>query len=210
MIKKGDTNMKTGIERFQQQQAETNRKKAMAAEKLAELKRQRVDLESSITAAIADGDQVTAGKLIRNRMDVDVQIEIVQKTLANLDKPIDREAVSAAWSDDCADYQKQIDKAEKELKQIIRQAVEKALAMSDIVNSAWDARCSALRLVKDQEPYTLNGGNTDFAYVSCKEKKLVNVSELLTREELQVIRPDAAGTISKAATDRSNPYFRRK
>ena len=202
--------MKTGIERFQQQQAETSRKIATAAEKLAELKGKRADLETRVNAAIADGDQVTAEKLIRARLDTDIQIEIAQKTLASLDKPIDREAVSAAWADDCADYQKQIDKVEKELQQIIRQAVEKALAMADIVNSAWDARCSALRLVKDQEPQTQNAGNTDFATVHHKMKILRDVSGLISREELQEIRPDAAGTIGKATTDKSNIFFRKK
>lgn len=201
--------MKTGIERFQQQQAEINRKMATAAEKLAELKRQRADLETRVNAAIADGDQVTAEKLIRARLDTDIQIEIAQKTLASLDKPIDRASVSAAWADDCADYQKQIDKAEKELQQIIRQAVEKAIALADIVNSAWDARCSALRLVKDQEPYTYNAGNTDFATVHHKMKILLDVSGLIPRDELNNIRPDASKTIGQAATDRSNQFFRR-
>ena len=144
--------MKTGIERLRQLKAENDKKVAAAAEQLKALKESREELETRIDSAIKDGDQVTAEKLIRSRIDTDVQIEIMQKTLVNLEQLIDRAAVAAAWADDLRDYQKQIDKGEKELAQLIRQAVEKALAIADTINASWDARCDALRLVDDEEP----------------------------------------------------------
>ncbi len=202
--------MKTGIERFRQQKADNEKKAAAAAEKLNTLNGTRAELETRIDSAIKDGDQVTAEKLIRSRMDIDVQIEIAQKTLANLDKPLDRAAVAAAWEDDLSDYQRQIDKGEKELNQLIRQAVEKALAIADAINASWDARTAALLLVNDQEPHTYNSGNNDFPGVSFTGKTLDDVSELLSREEMNKIRPDALGTIGMAIRNRTNVFFRRK
>lgn len=202
--------MKTGIERFRQLKAENDKKVAAAAEQLKALKESREELETRIDAAIKDGDQVTAEKLIRNRIDTDVQIEIAEKTISMLETSLDRAAVAAAWADDLADYQKQIDKGEKELKQLIRQAVEKTLAISDVVNASWDARCDALRLVNDQEPYTFNGGNTDFPGVAYPGTTMEKVSELYTPEERNNIRPDAAATIALAMKNRTNIYFHRK
>lgn len=202
--------MKTGIDRFRQLKAENERKAAAAAEKLNALKGTRTELETRIDSAIRDGDQVTAEKLIRSRIDTDVQIEIVEKTLANLEEPIDRAAVAAAWADDLSDYQKQIDKGEKELNQLIWQTVEKALAIADTINSSWDARCDVLRLVDDQEPNTFNVVNKDFPGVSFTGATLKNVCELLSVEELKKIRPDADGTIDLALMDRTNIYFRRR
>ena len=202
--------MKTGIERLKQQRADSDRKKAAAAEKLAELKKKRADMEAKVNAAIAEDDQVNAEKLIRARLDIDIQIEIAQKTLVNLEKSINRAAVAAAWADDLSDYQKQIDRAEKELNQLIRQAVEKALAIADAVNVSWDARTDALALIDDQEPSTYNFGNSDFPGVSFTAKTLEAVSELLSPEELKAIRPDAAGTLSLATVNRTNIYFQRK
>lgn len=200
--------MRTGIERFRQQKADNEKKAAAAAEKLQAMKENRANLETRIDAAIKDGDQVTAEKLIRSRNDADVQIEIMEKTLSNLEKPIDREKVAAAWSDDCADYQKQIEKAEKELNQLIRQAAEKALAVADLINASWDARTDALSVVNDREPYTYNSGNRDFQGVSFTGATLNNVMELLPDEDVRKIRPDARGTVRQATRDRTNIYFR--
>lgn len=202
--------MKSGIERFRQQKADNEKKSAAAAEKLEELMGKRAELETRIDAAIKDGDQVTAEKLIRNRIDTDVQIEIAEKTISMLEISLDRAAVAAAWADDLADYQKQIDKGEKELKQLIRQAVEKTLAISDVINASWEARCDALRLVNDQEPHTYNGGNTDFPGVVCPGDTMEKVSELYTPEKRNNIRPDAAATIALALRSRTNIYFHRK
>ena len=202
--------MKTGIERLRQLKAENDKKVAAAAEQLKALKESREELETRIDSAIKDGDQVTAEKLIRSRIDTDVQIEIMQKTLVNLEQLIDRAAVAAAWADDLRDYQKQIDKGEKELAQLIRQAVEKALAIADTINASWDARCDALRLVDDEEPHTYNAGNHDFPGVSFTGKTLNDVSELLSRDEMARIRPDASGTISMATRSRTNVYFRKR
>lgn len=202
--------MKTGIERFRQLKAENEKKAAATAEKLNALKETRAELETRIDSAIKDGDQATAEKLIRSRIDTDVQIEIMEKTFSNLGQPIDRAAVAAAWADDLRDYQKQIDKGEKELAQLIRQAVEKALAIADTINASWDARCDVLRLVGDMEPHTYNAGNRDFSGVSLTGATLANVRDLLSAEELKAIRPDADGTINLAIRDRTNLYFRRK
>lgn len=202
--------MKSGIEQFRQLQAEKGKRAAAAAEKLNALKDIRADLESRIDAAIKEEDQASAEKLIRSRIDNDVKIEYQQKSLAILQEPIDRKAVAAAWAEDCTEYQKQIDKAEKELNQVIRQTVEKALSIADIINASWDARTSALQLVNDQEPYTYNGGNTDFPGVSYMASILNKVSELLSNEELDKIQKNAAGKIAGATRDRSNPYFHRR
>ena len=202
--------MRTGIERLKQQRADNDRKKAAAAEKLAELQKKRADMEARVNAAIAEGDQVNAEKLIRARLDIDIQIEIAQKTLASLEKSIDRAAVAAAWANDLSDYQKQIDRAEKELNQLIRQAAEKALVIADAINASWDARTEVLALIDDQEPYTYNVGNSDFPGVSFRAKTLNDVADYFSADELRAIRPDAPGTLSQATRSRTNIYFRRQ
>lgn len=202
--------MKTGIERFRQQKADNEKKAAAAAEKLNALKETRAELETRIDAAIKDGDEANAEKLIRSRIDVDVQIEITQKTLANLEQPIDRAAVAAAWEDDLSDFQRQIDKAEKELGQLIRQAVEKALVVADTINASWEARQDALLLVGDGEAFTYNAGNQDFEAVHFTGDTLTNVVELLSREEQDTIRKDAGAIIGLATRDRTNIYYHRR
>ena len=204
------TDMKTGIERFRQQKADNDKKIAAAAEKVNALKKTREELEARINYSIDAGDQVTAEKLIRNRIDVDVQLEIAQRTLSALDKPIDRAVVAEAWKEDLSDFQKQIEKSEKELQRIFRQAAEKALDIANLINASWDARYAALTTVDDQEPITYNAGNHDFPAVSFTAKDITNASELLTQDELNKIRPDAAGIISQATRDRSNIYFKRR
>lgn len=202
--------MKAGIERFRQQKADQEKKAAAAADKLAGLKETRAELEARINAAIAAGDQVTAEKLIRNRNDVSVQLEIAEKTLAMLQKPIDRAAVAAAWADDLADFQKQIDRAEKELNQAIRQTVEKALAVADLINASWEARQDALHLVGDGEAFTYNAGNRDFEAVHFTGETLEKAAELLSREEQDKIRKDARGIIGLATRNRTNIYYHRR
>jgi len=202
--------MKAGIERLRQQKADHEKKSAAAADKLAGLKETHAELEERIDAAIAAGDQVTAEKLIRNRNDVSVQLEIAEKTLALLQKPIDRAAVAAAWADDLADFQKQIDKGEKELNQLIRQAVEKALAIADTINASWEARQDALLLVGDGEAFTYNAGNRDFEAVHFTGDTLTKAAELLSREEQDTIRKDAGAIIDLATRDRTNIYYHRR
>jgi len=202
--------MKAGIERLRQQNADHEKKAAAAADKLAGLKKTHADLEEKIDAAIAAGDQVTAEKLIRNRNDVSVQLEIAEKTLATLQKPIDRAAVAAAWADDLADFQKQIDKGEKELNQLIRQAVEKALAIAETINASWDARQDALLLVGDGEAFTYNSGNRDFEAVHFTGETLTKAAELLSREEQDTIRKDVGAIIGLATRDRTNIYYHRR
>lgn len=202
--------MKAGIERLRQQKADHEKKSAAAADKLAGLKETHAELEERIDAAIAAGDQVTAEKLIRNRNDVSVQLEIAEKTLALLQKPIDRAAVAAAWADDLADFQKQIDKGEKELNQLIRQAVEKALAIADTINASWEARQDALLLVEDGEAFTYNAGNRDFEAVHFTGDTLTKAAELLSREEQDTIRKDAGAIIDLATRDRTNIYYHRR
>lgn len=202
--------MKAGIERLRQQKADQEKKVAAAADKLAGLKETHADMEARIDAAIAAGDQATAEKLIRNRNDVAVQLEVAEKTLALLQKPIDRAAAAAAWKDDLSDYQKQVDKAEKELAQLIRQVVEKALVIADTVNSSWEARADVLRLVDDQDPYSYNVGNRDFDGITFTAATLDNLREMLSADELNRIRPDAEGTLSLATRSRNNIYFGRK
>ena len=201
--------MKTGIERIRQQKADNEKKAAAAADKLAGLKKTHTDMEAKIDAAIAAGDQVTVEKLMRNKNDVSVQLEIAEKTLALLQKPIDRAAVAAAWADDLADFQKQIDKGEKELNQLIRQAVEKALAIADTINASWEARQDALLLVGDGEAFTFNAGNQDFETVHFTGDTLINVAQLLSREEHDTIRKDAGAIIGLATRDRTNIYYHR-
>ena len=201
--------MKNEIEKFRKQKAENAKKAAAAEANLNGLKENISTLENQIEAAISEGDMETAEKLIRDRRDLEVKLEIMQKTIDILrNKPLDREKIASAWNNDCNDYQKQIDKAENDLRQSVRQLVEKAIAAAVLVNTARDSRCEMLELVDDQEPYTFNTGNHDFNAISFDGSFAKRITKLLDVSELAQIRPDAMEAINKAAHGMENPFFR--
>lgn len=202
--------MKNEIEKFRKQKTENAKKAAAAEVNLNGLKENISTLENQIEAAIAEGDLETAEKLVRDRRDLDVKLEIAQKTIAILrNQPLNREKVASAWNTDCNDYQKQIDKAENDLRQSVRQLVEKAIAAAVLVNTARNSRCEMLELVDDQEPYTLNTGNSDFNAISFNGDFAKKIIELLDASELAQIRPDAMEEINEAARRMENPFFRK-
>ena len=101
--------MKTQIDKFRAQISERNAKKQAAAAKLNELNEQLNQITNRINAAIANEDTGTAADLVRQRSNINVDIEVQTLTLENLSKNgFDREQVSEAYRADLADREKRM------------------------------------------------------------------------------------------------------
>lgn len=135
--------MKTQIDKFRAQISERNAKKQAAAAKLNELNEQLNQITNRINAAIANEDTGTAADLIRQRSNINVDIEVQTLTLENLSKNgLDREQVSEAYRADLADREKRIDalrrQAEKAKADMIAAAVALNAENREETNLRWE------------------------------------------------------------------------
>ena len=184
---------------------------ADSAKRESELDKLRADLaalDEKRTKAIDADNYKLVEDLTRERAEILLKIEAKEaiNTRKN-EQGVARAEIAEAWADDCSDYQKQIDKARKEIHSLMRQAAEKTLVMADAINSAWEARVAALRLANDQEPTTFNAGNSDFAGTNFKTSEILKIADFFTAEEWQQLRPDALAAIRTATRDKANHHF---
>ena len=181
---------------------------AKREKELEQLRADLADIDKRRTAAIDTDDINLVEQITRERADKLVQIEAREAINARKNAiGVSREEIAAAWAEDCGDYQKQIDKAEKEFAQIIRQAADKALVIADLVNAAWNCRVSALMLAKDEEPTSINGGNSDFTGVNFTGANLNKIRPFFDDRTWTEIRPDALMAISSATRDKFNRFY---
>lgn len=165
-------------------------------------------LEEDRTKAIDADDFSKVEELTRARADLMVKIEareIINKRKSEQGVP--RAETAEAWADDCAGYQKQIDKGMMEIRKLMRQAAEKAVEVSEQINAAWTARIDALGIVDDQEPETINAGNNDFDIVSFSAADLNKIRHFFTVEEWEKMHPGAVPIMANAVMDHNNPHF---
>lgn len=184
---------------------------ADSAKRESELDKLRADLaalDEKRTKAIDADNYKLVEDLTRERAEMLLKIEAKEaiNTRKN-EQGVTREEIAAAWADDCAEYQKQIDKAGKEYRQYIRQAAEKAVVICDLINAAWEDRVNALRLANDTEPITYNAGNNDFAGAVYNSADLLKIKPFFDEKGWQEIQPGALQSIGNATLNRTNAHF---
>ena len=140
--------MKRKIELFKQELERREQKRQETQRKLDDLQTQRNNLTAQIETAIAAEDPATAERLIRQRNELNVSVELQTLTLANLtNQSLDVGKVSAAYRDELNDTEKQIAALTKKANHAKAELIESACEIGNLRSQATNNRWEYLQLI---------------------------------------------------------------
>ena len=198
--------MANGVEKFRKRQQERAAEISKLSVDLSSLKAQRLQLEDEINRAIDTGDTAKAEKLVNQQHDLDVKIEVTQRTIER--KSVQNQDLGELVKEankETADYQKKIDRAEAAIIDAKRVYLVKLLEAAVLVNEAWDMRTAYCSLIDGViDPSTANLQTRDFDGVSSHLIKWDRQDSDLLRE----INPEALIILTNATKNRTNNNIR--
>ncbi len=198
--------MANGVEKFRKRQQERTAEISKLSVDLSSLKAQRLQLEDEINRAIDTGDTAKAEKLVNQQRDIDVKIEVTQRTIER--KSVQNQDLGELVKEankETADYQKRIDRAEAAIIDAKRVYLVKLLEAAVLVNEAWDMRTAYCSLIDGViDPSTANLQTRDFDGVSSHLIKWDRQDSDLLRE----INPEALIILANATKNRTNSNIR--
>ena len=198
--------MANGLEKFRKHQQERSAEISKLSVDLSSLKAQRLQLEDEINRAIDTGDTAKAENLVNQQHDLDVKIEVTQRTIER--KSVQNQDLGELVKEankETADYQKKIDRAEAAIIDAKRVYLVKLLEAAVLVNEAWDMRTAYCSLIDGViDPSTANLQTRDFDGVSSHLIKWDRQDSDLLRE----INPEALIILANATKNRTRNDIR--
>lgn len=172
---------------------------------LEALKAQHQKLEDEINAAIDAGNSALAEKLVNQQHEIDVKVEVTQRTIDRKSAQNNLPELVQAANKDTAEFQRKIDKAEGEVLSAKKAYLSKVLEVAVLVNSAWETRTAYCAMKEGvEDPTTANAQTSEFDGVSARI-----VWDRKDDQLLKEINPNALEIISNATRDHFNRYVGR-
>lgn len=185
--------------RMQEQEKEINRLHSELDE-LTDL-RKNIDLE--INQAIDADDSARAEKLLARQREIEVKIEVKQRTIDRKSPAVDLDEIVQAANKDTLEYQKKINTAEAALLTAKKAYLSKLLEVASLVNEAWNTRTEYCSLVGGiEDPTTYNAQTRDFQGVCTEYLRWDDQDD----ELLTAINPEALGILRTATGNHTNLY----
>ncbi len=197
--------MANGVDKFRKRQQERAAEISKLSVDLSSLKASRQQLEDEINKAIDTGDTAKAEKLVNQQRDIDVKIEVTQRTIDRKSaQSQDLSELVKEANKETADYQKKIDRAEESIIDAKRVYLVRLLEAAALVNEAWDMRTAYCSLIDGViDPSTYNVQTRDFDGVSCHLRW-----DRMDSDLLKEINPDALMILANATKNRANNTIR--
>lgn len=173
---------------------------------LDNMKARRQQMESEINTAIDGNDTALAERLVNQQHDLDVKIEVLERTITRKSaSDLDRAEIIATANEETAAYQKKIDQAQAATLTAKKAYLSKLIDLAQLVNEAWDARTNYCSLIDGiEDPRTYNVQTRDFEGVRAMIRWDKQDNDLLNE-----INPSAVAMLHEAVREKINNYVGR-
>lgn len=194
-----------GIEFFRKLKTDIALERAKLSGELDKLKSTREQLDNEINQAIDEGKTEEAEKLLAKQHDLDLKIEITQRTIdRKAAKQQDPEAIIAAANATTAQYQKKIDLAGNAVLAAKKDYLSKLIDRAILINEAWAARTDYCKLLDVEDPTTDNAETHEFSTVAYTLKW-----DRLDKDLILEINPRGLEILAEAGRNHYNGWIGR-